>query len=183
MRAGTKQLLAGLSAGAAAGLGAAYGLMVRPRHLRWGATDGEVAARMPFDELIPQPNYFATRAITIAARPEDIWPVVTDPALLPLGTRVRHAEPRRLIVFTPPEKQAEVTWVVTLEPRPEGTRLVSRNRARFHRTLAGVARYLAVDPGQFLFERDWLLAVKERAEQAPATAPGGAEELPAPLPV
>lgn len=165
MRATTKRLLAGLSAGTAAGLGAAYGLIVRPRHLRWGATDEEVAARMPFDELIPRPNYFATRAITIAARPEDVWPFVIETAFLPLGTRVRHAEPRHLIVFTPPERQAEVTWVVTLEPRPEGTRLVSRNRARFHNTLAGVARYVAVDPGQFLFERDWMLEVKEHSER------------------
>jgi len=135
---------------------------------------------MPFDELIPQPNYFATRAITIAARPEDIWPFVTDPALLPLGTRVRHAEPRRLLVLTPPEKHAEVTWVVALEPRSEGTRLVSRNRARFHGNLAGVVRYLAVDPGQFLFERDWMLGVKEHAEALAKTvaAPVPAAETP-----
>jgi hypothetical protein len=175
MRATTKRLLAGLSAGTAAGLWVAYGLMIRPRHLRWGATDGEIAARMPFDELIPQPNYFATRAITIAARPEEVWPFVTDPELLPLGTRVRHTEPRRLVVFTPPEKQAEVTWVVTLEPRPDGTRLVSRNRARFHPTIAGVMRYLAVDPGQFVFERDWMLAVKRHAEHLAVPTPQEAQ--------
>jgi hypothetical protein len=48
--------------------------LYRHRHLRWGATDGEVAAAMPGDELIPTPSFVATRAITIAAPPEHVWP-------------------------------------------------------------------------------------------------------------
>jgi hypothetical protein len=46
----------------------------RHRHLRWGATDGEVAAAMPGDELVPTPSFVATRAISIAAPPEQVWP-------------------------------------------------------------------------------------------------------------
>jgi hypothetical protein len=46
----------------------------RRRHLRWGATDAELVASMPGDELVPHPSFNATRAITIAAPPEDVWP-------------------------------------------------------------------------------------------------------------
>jgi hypothetical protein len=48
--------------------------LVRPWHLRWGATDEEVAAAMPGDEIVSRPSFNATRAITIAAPPEDVWP-------------------------------------------------------------------------------------------------------------
>ena len=41
---------------------------------RWGATDDEVAAPMPGDELCPDARLVATRAITIAAAPGDVFP-------------------------------------------------------------------------------------------------------------
>jgi hypothetical protein len=47
-------------------------------HLRWGATDAEVAAAMPGDDLVPDPSFTATRAITIAAPPEDVWPWIVQ---------------------------------------------------------------------------------------------------------
>jgi hypothetical protein len=47
---------------------------VRPWHLRWGATDAEVAAPMPGDELIRRAQFNSTRAISIAAPPEQVWP-------------------------------------------------------------------------------------------------------------
>lgn len=50
-----------------------YLFVIKPWHLRWGATDSEVARRMPGDELIPD-GKSATRAITIAATPKEIWP-------------------------------------------------------------------------------------------------------------
>jgi hypothetical protein len=46
----------------------------RPWHLRWGATDAEVAGAMPGDELVPETSFNATRAITIDAPPEAVWP-------------------------------------------------------------------------------------------------------------
>jgi hypothetical protein len=50
-------------------------LAVRYRrwHLRWGATDAELAESFPGDEMCERPNFNFTRAITIKARPEDIW--------------------------------------------------------------------------------------------------------------
>ncbi len=52
----------------------AYLFVYRPRQLRWGATGEEVARAMPGDEIQQQPIFNATRAVTIQARPEQIWP-------------------------------------------------------------------------------------------------------------
>src|SRR6188508_436623 len=40
----------------------------------WGATDDELLRRMPGDELVPDPDYAVTRAITVEAEPSDIFP-------------------------------------------------------------------------------------------------------------
>jgi hypothetical protein len=53
---------------------AVYMIALRPWHLTWGATHTEVARPMPGDDLVPEPQLAATRAITIAARPEAVWP-------------------------------------------------------------------------------------------------------------
>ena len=41
---------------------------------RYGATDAEVTAVFPGDELVPDPASFVNRAVTIHAGPEDIYP-------------------------------------------------------------------------------------------------------------
>ncbi len=46
----------------------------RPVQLRWGATNEEIARAMPGDEIQPNPIFNATRAVTIDAPPERIWP-------------------------------------------------------------------------------------------------------------
>jgi hypothetical protein len=165
MRRSTKWMLLGGTIGAAAGLIAGWGTVVRPWHLRWGATDDEFSKPLPFDELVPSPNFYSTRAVNIAARADEIWPFLVDAALLPFGTSLRYSEEPRLLVMVPPEQQAEATWVVVLEPHTDGTtRLISRNRARFPARASAVLRYLLVDPGQFVVERNWLLTIRERAE-------------------
>jgi hypothetical protein len=55
---------------AAAGSFAVY----RRWHLTWGATAVEVAAPMTGDEILPVAQFQATRAITIDAPPERVWP-------------------------------------------------------------------------------------------------------------
>ena len=55
-------------------LGAVYLKVVRPWTMRWGATDQEVAQRLPGDEIVARADFNATQAITINARPEDVWP-------------------------------------------------------------------------------------------------------------
>lgn len=51
-----------------------YFKVVRPWTMRWGATDDEVARRMPGDDVVGRADFNATRAITIHARPQHIWP-------------------------------------------------------------------------------------------------------------
>jgi hypothetical protein len=51
-----------------------YILLIRPWHLRWGATDEEVDRPMPGDDQVPHPMLEATRAITIGASAAEIWP-------------------------------------------------------------------------------------------------------------
>jgi hypothetical protein len=55
-------------------LGSSYFFLIRPAQLRWGATSEEVARPMPEDNIVADPVFDATRAITIRARPEQIWP-------------------------------------------------------------------------------------------------------------
>jgi hypothetical protein len=166
MRKSTKWLLFGGTAGTLAALAAAYGTAARAWHLCWGATRAELTHPMPFDELIECPNYVATRAITIDAPPEVVWPLLRDTRALPEGTLIRRAEENQWIAFAPPETEAEATWVVTLASLGDGrTRLVSRSRARFRKQLSSIVRYLVVDPAQFVIERKWLLGIQARASQ------------------
>jgi hypothetical protein len=45
---------------------------------RWGATDQEIAATFPGDELLPSPASFVNRAVTIHATPEQIYPWIVQ---------------------------------------------------------------------------------------------------------
>ena len=53
---------------------AAYWHWLRPWHLRWGATEVEVRRALPGDELLPNPKFSATHAITIHAPAGQVWP-------------------------------------------------------------------------------------------------------------
>jgi hypothetical protein len=70
----TRHVARGLAEVALASLRFLLAPLVRRSHLRWGATDAEVAGSMPGDELVPEPSFEATRAITIDAPPEAVWP-------------------------------------------------------------------------------------------------------------
>ena len=52
----------------------AWRMVVTPWQRSWGATEEEVAMALPGDELTPPPVEQNTRAITIAAPPEKVWP-------------------------------------------------------------------------------------------------------------
>jgi hypothetical protein len=48
--------------------------LLRRWHQRWGATRNEIAEPLPGDSLVPGCQYTITRAITINAPPDKVWP-------------------------------------------------------------------------------------------------------------
>ncbi|MGW3542199.1 SRPBCC family protein [Nocardia niigatensis] len=61
-------------ASALTGLAAGYRLFARTKCVTWGSTTDEVGRAMPGDDLLPGAGTVTTRAITVAATPEQIWP-------------------------------------------------------------------------------------------------------------
>ena len=51
-----------------------YVFAVRPRIRRWGASPAEADMPLPGDELEPDPSMQTTRAVTIEAPPDQVWP-------------------------------------------------------------------------------------------------------------
>jgi hypothetical protein len=51
-----------------------YVLVARPRINQWGATDQEHQATWPGDQLVAQPSFVWTNAITIQAPAAQVWP-------------------------------------------------------------------------------------------------------------
>ena len=59
--------------------------LYRRWHLRWGATADEVSAAMPGDAVLQHAQFRATRAITIAATPAEVWPWLVQVGCLRAG--------------------------------------------------------------------------------------------------
>jgi hypothetical protein len=57
---------------------AAYIFLARPRHLRWGATNQESDEPLPGDNLFANADLTATRAITVRASADQVWPWVAQ---------------------------------------------------------------------------------------------------------
>lgn len=55
------------------GLVLTYLFVIRPWHLKWGATKEEQALELPGDNNVQRPDFNATRGITINSTPELIW--------------------------------------------------------------------------------------------------------------
>lgn len=54
-------------------IGATYAFAIRPWHLRWGATDEELAMPLPGDDVKYHAGVSVNHAITIDAPPESVW--------------------------------------------------------------------------------------------------------------
>lgn len=52
--------------------------LLRPWHMRWGATHMEVTGEMPGDAVVPRAQFNATRAITVDAPPSAVWPWIAQ---------------------------------------------------------------------------------------------------------
>jgi hypothetical protein len=76
-RGGLRGRLAGVTT-ALGGVAAAYVLVARPAHLSWGATDQESAEPLSGDHLIENADLSATRAISIRASADQVWPWIAQ---------------------------------------------------------------------------------------------------------
>jgi hypothetical protein len=63
---------------AVGGAGAAGVVLVRARYLRWGATDDELEVAPPGDELVPVADLASTRAVTVSAAADGVWPWIAQ---------------------------------------------------------------------------------------------------------
>jgi hypothetical protein len=63
---------------AVGGVVAAGVALVRARSLRWGATYEELNTALPGDELVPDADLTATRAVTVDAGAGDVWPWIAQ---------------------------------------------------------------------------------------------------------
>ncbi len=59
--------------------------LYRGWHLRWGTTSAALHAEMPGDDLLPRAAYRSTRAISIDAPPDAVWPWLVQVGCLRAG--------------------------------------------------------------------------------------------------
>lgn len=96
--------------------------LYRGWHLRWGATPVEVAGPLPGDGLVPGAQFVATRAITIDAPPEAVWPWLVQVGCLRAGwysndllDNLAHPSARTIL---PELQHLEVGLWVPMAPTP-----------------------------------------------------------------
>jgi hypothetical protein len=66
-------------------LAGAYVIAGRRAVLNWGADKAEVEARLPGDELLEAPDGVSTRAATVKAPPQAVWPWLAQMGPAPRG--------------------------------------------------------------------------------------------------
>ena len=147
-----------------------YAVIIRPWHLGWGATEAEIDQRMPGDEVLASPDFDATRAIAIAAPPEQVWQVLEPRAQAVVAARgrgrrwERQVEPGRWIVWK--DARAEYTWSWQVEGNGSGlTRLVTRQRTSYRWRSPTVVLSLLAEVRDIVALRAALRDVKRQAEQ------------------
>ena len=99
--------------------------LYRRRHQRWGATEDEVHAEMPGDDLIADVAYLATRAITIDSPPQAVWPWLVQVGCLKAGfyandllDNLGHPSAREIL---PEFQHLEIGQWVPMSPTPNDT--------------------------------------------------------------
>lgn len=137
----------------------------RPAHMRWGATDVEVARPMPGDLVVGGADFVATRAVTIEAPRELVWPRIAQ-----MGQRdghfVKGFEANRYMLWLT-RSAPRLTWCWQLDAAGAGrTRLVTRVRFRHAWLSKAALGSLAADFGDIFTVRGAMLDVKAQAEGA-----------------
>jgi hypothetical protein len=142
---------------------------LRPMQMGWGATDVEMARPLPGDKVVGNATFVATRALTVEAPPEQVWPWIVK-----MGVEdrrfVKGFEANRYMLWLT-RTAPRLTWCWTLTPIGlERTRVVTRVRFYHSWTSPAAFRVLLADLGDFYRVRRALLDVKSQAEAATAAA-------------
>ena len=174
------ETVAGGALAAGATLILAYLLVIRPWHLRWGATDEEVSQPMPGDGIVEHPHLNATRAITIEAPPEAVWQWLvqmgqgragfyTYDRIENLASMNIHSADRILPEF----QHLEVGDIIPTDPNGEGFTITALEPNRSLVMVAGTPRMGHVSVATVLEpvdERSTRLATRLRARFSLASA-------------
>jgi hypothetical protein len=96
--------------------------LYRRWHLHWGASPVEVVEALPGDDFLPRAQFQATRAITIDAPPEAVWPWLVQAGCLRAGfysndllDNLGHPSARSIL---PDLQHLEVGQWVPMSPSP-----------------------------------------------------------------
>jgi hypothetical protein len=167
---------------------------VRRWHVRWGASDAEVAGPMPGDEVVPRAQFNATRSISIDAPPKDVWPWIAQLGYrrggfytydkvgdeIPMWHESRGLAIAYVVdsfdvpnwmlwVHRPHEgERPDSTWSWRLDVLPAGgTRLVTRMKQDYRWETPRLALFnlILMEFGDFAMERRMLRGIKVRAER------------------
>jgi hypothetical protein len=132
---------------------AVYLTVIRPWHLHWGATEEEVNRLMPGDSLISDASLNTTRAITIRARPEQIWPWLVQ---MGPGRGGWYSYDALDNGGRPSADRIFPEWQVTLRP---GDSLGIGSGPKFQVMKVEANRYLVLGP-----KISWVLALYQQAD-------------------
>jgi hypothetical protein len=121
-------------------------LVARTRILHWGSTAAERAERLPGDELAPDATYVTTRAVTVCAPADAVWPWLVQMGQDRAGFYT-HNWVERLLQSGIPD---------THEIRPEWQSLAVGDLMRTNRDIGGKPMgwpVASVDPGRLIVVR------------------------------
>src|SRR5512140_3489265 len=178
--------------GAALTLPIAWARWFSPAMRGWGARPNDTYRPLPGDDLVPDPDIRHTRAITIAAPPEAVWPWLLqlgqgrgglysyDWLENLAGCDLHSSDGRRSLVLVArdpsPGGPAHVapdvpmavdeSWAFVLEPDRDGaTRLLVRGRRRTRGARMDRLAWSLVEAASLPMERRMLIGIRDRAER------------------
>jgi hypothetical protein len=97
-----------------------YLLVFRPWQLKWGATAIEIKRAMHGDEIVAKPTFNATRAVTINAIAENIYPWIIQMGVTRAGwysyDLLDNLAKRSAVVILPEHQNIKIGDIVPLSP-------------------------------------------------------------------
>jgi hypothetical protein len=151
----------GVGTGAALIVYVAGTTVLYPWHRTWGSTREELLMPLPGDAADRDPALEMQHAVTIAAPPEEVWPLMTQ---FVEDRPASYLAPGRAIVL-------DDRGAFVLVPTSDGyTRFIIRSRAGDRRipVWSSVINWTTFGLPQFLRERRLMLTVKRLAEEGRA---------------